>query len=109
MSEDDYTMKRELSDVIQQLEGDKLEKVISIIMDGISGITDNGEIEIEIDALPPAVLQRLYNFVLRPIKAVNKPVNYDKVPKRAGSGNTGRAGAAATGDVKRKSMDEDED
>ncbi|KAG8993421.1 hypothetical protein FRB90_000712, partial [Tulasnella sp. 427] len=39
--------------------------------------------------------------------AANKTANAYKVPKRAGSGNTGRTGAAATGGVKRKSMDED--
>ncbi|KIO25740.1 hypothetical protein M407DRAFT_75324, partial [Tulasnella calospora MUT 4182] len=104
----DMAQKKELSEAIEKLEGDKLEKVISIIQDGVPGIGNNSEeIELEIDALPSAVLQRLYSFVIRPLKAQNKQVNAYKVPKRAGSGNTGRTGAAATGGVKRKSMDED--
>lgn len=104
----DMAQKKELSEAIEKLEGDKLEKVISIIQDGVPGIGNNSEeIELEIDALPSAVLQRLYSFVIRPLKAANKPINAYKVPKRAGSGNTGRTGAAATGGVKRKSMDED--
>ena len=64
------------------------------------------EIELEIDALPSVVLQRLYNFVVRPLKATTKVSNAYKVPKRNGSGNTGRTGSQATGGVKRKSMDE---
>ncbi|KAG8897981.1 hypothetical protein FRB99_007738 [Tulasnella sp. 403] len=103
----DNVQKKELSEAIEKLEGNKLEKVIMIIQEGVPGIGDNSEeIELEIDALPSLVLQRLYNFVVRPLKLASKPANAYKVPKRTGSGNTGRTGAAATGGVKRKSMDE---
>ncbi|KAG8980541.1 hypothetical protein FRB90_007661, partial [Tulasnella sp. 427] len=54
----DMAQKKELSEAIEKLEGDKLEKVISIIQDGVPGIGNNSEeIELEIDALPSAVLQ----------------------------------------------------
>jgi len=84
-----------------------LKFALSIIQEGVPGIGNNSEeIELEIDALPSIVLQRLYNFVVRPLKVASKPAASYKVPKRTGSGNTGRTGAAATGGVKRKSMDE---
>lgn len=122
----DQSQKKELSEAIEKLEGTKLEKVIAIIQDGVPGIGNVGhvdshfrtgtnsslsfqnseEIELEIDALPSIVLQRLYNFVVRPLKSNSRITNAYKVPKRTGSGNTGRTGAAATGGVKRKSMDE---
>ncbi|KAG8878194.1 hypothetical protein FRB98_006326 [Tulasnella sp. 332] len=109
----DNAQKKELSEAIEQLEGTKLERVITIIQEGVPGIGNNSEeIELEIDALPAPVLTKLYNFVVRPLKpnhgangAASKP-SYTKPIKKTGSGNTGRTGAAATGGVKRKSMDE---
>lgn len=53
------------------------------------------EIELEIDLLPPAVLTKLYNFVLRPIRQA-------QIPKKARTGK-----GTGTGGLKRKSMDED--
>lgn len=122
----DNVQKKELSEAIEKLEGSKLERVINIIQEGVPGIANvsvafrvstcisqadsdiqnSEEIELEIDALPSIVLQRLYNFVVRPLKVSSKSSSAYKVPKRTGSGNTGRTGAAATGGVKRKSMDE---
>ena len=51
------------------------------------------EIELEIDTLPAAVLTKLYNFVIRPLKP---PVKRPRTGKGTG-----------TGGLKRKSMDED--
>ncbi|KAG9033556.1 hypothetical protein FRB95_014634 [Tulasnella sp. JGI-2019a] len=109
----DNAQKKELSEAIEQLEGTKLEKVITIIQEGVPGIGNNSEeIELEIDALPAPVLTKLYNFVVRPLKPSHasaggpSKLSYIKPVKKTGSGNTGRTGAAATGGVKRKSMDE---
>lgn len=52
------------------------------------------EIELEIDLLPATVLTRLYNVVIRPMKA--------PPPKRNRPGK-----GTGTGGLKRKSMDED--
>lgn len=52
------------------------------------------EIELEIDLLPATVLTKLYNFVLRPLRAPATKRN------RQGKGT-------GTGGLKRKSMDED--
>ncbi|KAG8951765.1 hypothetical protein FRC03_012386 [Tulasnella sp. 419] len=111
----DMLQKKELSEAIEKLEGPKLEKVIAIIQDGIPGIGNNSEeIELEIDSLPSVVLHRLYNFVVKPSKNGNpnvkknipQHVNGKPLKPKTGSGNTGRTGAAATGGIKRKSMDE---
>lgn len=53
------------------------------------------EIELEIDLLPPHVLTKLYNFVLRPLRQ----------PAQKRSRGTGKG--TGTGGLKRKSMDED--
>ena len=53
----------------------------------------NEEIELEIDSLPASVLTKLYNFVIRPMRA--------PPTKRSRGKGTG------TGGLKRKSMDED--
>jgi bromodomain-containing factor 1 len=52
------------------------------------------EIELDIDALPAAVLTKLYNLVLKPMRT--------SAPKRARTGT-----GTGTGGLKRKSMDED--
>ena len=52
------------------------------------------EIELEIDQLPSAVLTKLYNFVIRPLKPTAQ--------KRSRTGK-----GTGTGGLKRKSMDED--
>ncbi|KAJ4476755.1 bromodomain-containing protein [Lentinula aciculospora] len=90
-----FEQKKELSDTIQNLEGSKLEKVIQIIHEGVPEIRDSTEeIELEIDLLPTAVLTRLYNVVVRPMKAAP--------PKRNRPGK-----GTGTGGLKRKSMDEE--
>jgi bromodomain-containing factor 1 len=63
----------------------------------------NEEIELDIESLSPAVLTKLWNFVVKP-QQQKKSVVSASGPKRT-SGNASK-GAAATGGVKRKSMDE---
>ncbi|KAI0701725.1 Bromodomain-containing protein [Earliella scabrosa] len=88
-----FEQKKDLGDTISKLNGGKLEKVIQIIHEGVPEIRQHEEIELEIDQLPAAVLTKLYNFVIRPLKSpVKRP--------RTGKG-TGIRG------LKRKSMDED--
>ncbi|EKM60891.1 uncharacterized protein PHACADRAFT_247110 [Phanerochaete carnosa HHB-10118-sp] len=90
-----FEQKKELSDTIGKLDGQKLEKVIQIIHEGVPEIRDSTEeIELEIDTLPAAVLTKLYNFVIRP--------NKQPPAKRARTGK-----GTGTGGLKRKSMDED--
>ncbi|RPD81791.1 Bromodomain-containing protein [Lentinus tigrinus ALCF2SS1-7] len=89
-----FEQKKDLSDTISKLDGVKLEKVIQIIHEGVPEIRDSTEeIELEIDQLPAAVLTKLYNFVIRPMKP---PVKRPRTGKGTG-----------TGGLKRKSMDED--
>ncbi|KAJ6627170.1 hypothetical protein B0H10DRAFT_1941346 [Mycena sp. CBHHK59/15] len=90
-----FEQKKDLSEAIAQLDGQKLEKVIKIIHEGVPEIKDSTEeIELEIDLLPTSVLTKLYNFVLRPLRAPATKRN------RTGKGT-------GTGGLKRKSMDED--
>ncbi|KAF8641126.1 hypothetical protein AX17_000768 [Amanita inopinata Kibby_2008] len=89
-----FEQKKDLSEAIGKLDGSKLEKVINIIHEGVPEIKDsNEEIELEIDSLPASVLTKLYNFVIRPMRAAPT--------KRS------RAKGTGTGGLKRKSMDED--
>ncbi|KAF7784761.1 hypothetical protein Agabi119p4_926 [Agaricus bisporus var. burnettii] len=90
-----FEQKKDLSESIGKLDGTKLEKVIQIIHEGVPEIRDSTEeIELEIDTLPAAVLTKLYNFVIRPMRAQPSKRN------RPGKGT-------GTGGLKRKSMDED--
>ncbi|KAI0082226.1 Bromodomain-containing protein [Panus rudis PR-1116 ss-1] len=90
-----FEQKKDLSDTIAKLDGAKLERVIQIIHEGVPEIRDSTEeIELEIDQLPAAVLTKLYNFVIRPMK-----------PPPAKRARTGKG--TGTGGLKRKSMDED--
>ena len=57
------------------------------------------EIELDIDQLPPAVLLKLYNTVMRPIKA--------KSSGRPSAGPARHSSHGGTGGLKRKSMDEE--
>nr|GAT47895.1 bromodomain-containing protein [Mycena chlorophos] len=91
-----FEQKKDLSEAIGQLDGPKLERVIKIIHEGVPEIKDSTEeIELEIDLLPTAVLTKLYNFVLRPLRA-------PPTTKRSRPGK-----GTGTGGLKRKSMDED--
>ncbi|KAJ6519584.1 hypothetical protein C8R45DRAFT_1057985 [Mycena sanguinolenta] len=98
MSDNDvltFEQKKDLSEAIAGLDGVKLERVIKIIHEGVPEIKDSTEeIELEIDLLPTSVLTKLYNFVLRPLRAPATKRN-----------RTGKGGG--TGGLKRKSMDED--
>ncbi|KAG9128301.1 hypothetical protein FRC07_001236 [Ceratobasidium sp. 392] len=99
-----FEQKKELSTTIESLDGDKLEKVIQIIYEGMPDLQNsNEEIELDIESLTPAVLTKLWNFVVKP-QQQKKSVVSSNGPKRT-SGNASK-GAAATGGVKRKSMDE---
>lgn len=110
-----FEQKKDLSEAIQKLDGNKLERVIQIIHEGVPEIRDvsaifgiilfiscyssfgmqsTEEIELEIDLLPAIVLTKLYNYVLRPLRAPATKRN------RTGKGT-------GTGGLKRKSMDED--
>ncbi|KAF8273774.1 Bromodomain-containing protein [Lactarius quietus] len=91
-----FEQKKDLSEAIQTLDGQKLERVIQIIHEGVPEIRDQSqeEIELEIDTLPASVLTKLYNFVIRPLR--QPPVKRSRTGKGTG-----------TGGLKRKSMDED--
>jgi hypothetical protein len=90
-----FEQKKDLSEAIQTLDGQKLERVIQIIHEGVPEIRDSQEeIELEIDTLPASVLTKLYNFVIRPLR--QPPVKRSRTGKGTG-----------TGGLKRKSMDED--
>ncbi|KAH8835385.1 Bromodomain-containing protein [Flagelloscypha sp. PMI_526] len=90
-----FEQKKDLSEAITNLNEDKLGRVIQIIHDGVPEIRDSTEeIELEIDHLPAAVLTKLYNFVVRPLRAPTQ--------KRTRGGK-----GTGTGGLKRKSMDED--
>ncbi|THH11445.1 hypothetical protein EW146_g8048 [Bondarzewia mesenterica] len=94
-----FEQKKDLSEAIAHLDGSKLERVIAIIHEGVPEIRDMNvqsqkEIELEIDLLPSAVLTKLYNFVLRPLR--QSPTKRNRTGKGTG-----------TGGLKRKSMDED--
>jgi bromodomain-containing factor 1 len=90
-----FEQKKDLSESIGKLDGPRLEKVINIIHEGVPEIRDSTEeIELEIDTLPASVLTKLYNFVIRPLRAPATKRN------RTGKGT-------GTGGLKRKSMDED--
>ncbi|EIM92793.1 Bromodomain-containing protein [Stereum hirsutum FP-91666 SS1] len=99
VAEDDtltFEQKKDLSDAITRIDGQKLERVIQIIHEGVPEIRDSQEeIELEIDLLPASVLTKLYNFVLRPVRQA-------QAPKKARTGK-----GTGTGGLKRKSMDED--
>ncbi|KDQ63862.1 hypothetical protein JAAARDRAFT_29913 [Jaapia argillacea MUCL 33604] len=91
-----FEQKKDLSEAIQKLDGTKLEKVIQIIHEGVPEIRDSTEeIELDIDLLPPSVLTKLYNFVLRPLQ------------RSAGTKRARTGKGTGTGGLKRKSMDED--
>ncbi|KAH9487146.1 Bromodomain-containing factor 1 [Psilocybe cubensis] len=93
-----FEQKKDLSESIGKLDGARLERVIQIIHEGVPEIRDSTEeIELEIDQLPAAVLTKLYNFVLRPIRQPAQPKR-----NRTGKGT-------GTGGLRRKSMDEEKE
>ncbi|KAF9535567.1 Bromodomain-containing protein [Crepidotus variabilis] len=93
-----FEQKKDLSEAIGKLDGQRLERVIQIIHEGVPEIRDSTEeIELEIDLLPATVLTKLYNYVLRPLR---QPAQ----PKRSRQGK-----GTGTGGLKRKSMDEEKE
>ncbi|KAI0048423.1 Bromodomain-containing protein, partial [Auriscalpium vulgare] len=92
-----FEQKKDLSEAISALDVTKLERVIQIIHEGVPEIRDSQEeIELEIDTLPSAVLTKLYNFVIRPLR--QPPAKRSRPGKGTG-----------TGGLKRKSMDENQE
>ncbi|KAK6969602.1 Bromodomain-containing protein [Favolaschia claudopus] len=62
-----FEQKVELSEAVNQLDGPKLERIYTIIREGVPEIRESTEeMELEIDLLPNSVLTKLYNFALRP-------------------------------------------
>ncbi|KAG8830786.1 hypothetical protein FRC17_004244 [Serendipita sp. 399] len=96
-----FEQKKQLSETIQTLDGNRLEKVLEIIDEVYPEIRETSEeIELDIDSLPSHVLIRLYNFVIRPNKPrVGRPPNGSAANKPAG----------AIAGTKRKSMNEEEE
>ncbi|KAI7819147.1 Bromodomain-containing protein [Gamsiella multidivaricata] len=61
-----FEQKKELSDRINDLEGDQLAKVVQIIHDSMPHLRDSGgqeEIELDMDSLDPRTLYKLYQYV----------------------------------------------
>ncbi|KAG8787095.1 hypothetical protein FRC12_015920 [Ceratobasidium sp. 428] len=93
-----------LSTTIEFLDDDKLEKVIQIIYEGMPDLQNsNEEIELDIESLSPAVLTKLWNFVVKS-QQQKKSVVSSNGPKRT-SGNTFK-GAATAGVIRRNSTGE---
>ncbi|KAJ6618592.1 Bromodomain-containing protein [Mycena sp. CBHHK59/15] len=65
-----FEQKKDLSEAVARLDGHQLETVIKIIQEGFPGIdTSTENIELDIDLIPPLVLTKLSNFVLRLVGA----------------------------------------
>ncbi|KAJ7805902.1 Bromodomain-containing protein [Mycena olivaceomarginata] len=84
-----FEQMKHLSEAIAQLDGQKLERVIKIVHEGVPEIKD-------VIFFPPSLITAfmLYNFVLRPLRA--PATKRKRTTKGAGDGG-----------LKRKSMDED--
>lgn len=99
-----FEQKKQLSETIQTLDGNRLEKVLEIIDEVYPEIRETSEeIELDIDSLPSHVLNRLYNFVIRPNKPrVGRPPNGSSSSKALGV-------VGQVAGTKRKSMNEEEE
>jgi len=70
-----YAQKKELSEMIGNLDEDNLNGVIDIIKSGIPDLKDGQEeIELDIETIDPVTLRKLYRYV----KKVSKPVKVQK-------------------------------
>lgn len=99
-----YEQKEELAAKITELDGDRLDQAIRIIHEDRPELKNNDEeIELDIDALNPRTLYKLYKFVVRPPKPRNKPV----APTGKNAPIDGRK--RGTGGLKRKNLDESEE
>ncbi|KAF8971566.1 Bromodomain-containing protein [Flammula alnicola] len=105
-----FEQKKDLSESIGKLDGARLERssrsFTKVFLRSEIPCTpaltkiksqSTEEIELEIDQLPAAVLTKLYNFVLRPVRQPAQPKR-----NRTGKGT-------GTGGLKRKSMDEEKE
>jgi len=76
-----YAQKKELSEMIGQLDEDNLNGVIEIIRSGIPDLKDGQEeIELDIETIDPVTLRKLYRYVKKvskQAKVVQKPVNQE--------------------------------
>ncbi|OBZ80635.1 SWR1 complex bromodomain subunit bdf1 [Choanephora cucurbitarum] len=75
-----FEQKKDLSEMINELTGDKLDTVVSIIQSSMPNLQGNGqqEIELDIDALDIQTLRRLYEFVNPKVKTTKKKVKRAK-------------------------------
>ncbi|KAF9579276.1 hypothetical protein BGW38_004527, partial [Lunasporangiospora selenospora] len=79
-----FEQKKELSEAIHFLEGEKLAKVVQIIHESMPHLRDNGgqdEIELDMDSLDPKTLHKLYHFVTNNTKHKRRKV--EPTPVRA--------------------------
>ncbi|KAF9397339.1 hypothetical protein BGX21_008954, partial [Mortierella sp. AD011] len=70
-----FEQKKELSDSINNFEGDKLANIVQIIHDSMPHLRDNGgqeEIELDMDSLDPKTLYKLYQYVRKNSPAKRK-------------------------------------
>ncbi|KAF9435155.1 hypothetical protein BGZ76_006802 [Entomortierella beljakovae] len=77
-----FEQKKELSDCINNFEGDKLANVVQIIHDSMPHLRDNGgqeEIELDMDSLDPKTLFKLYQYVRKNSPAKRKRPTPKKV------------------------------
>ncbi|KAF9192031.1 hypothetical protein BGZ49_003471, partial [Haplosporangium sp. Z 27] len=80
-----FEQKKELSDRINNFEGDKLANIVQIIHDSMPHLRDNGgqeEIELDMDSLDPKTLYKLYQFVKKnsPVKRKRPTPKKTKAP-----------------------------
>lgn len=76
-----FEQKKELSDSINNFEGDKLANVVQIIHSRMPHLRDNGgqeEIELDMDSLDPKTLYKLYEYV----KKTTAPKRKKPAPKK---------------------------
>lgn len=59
-----YEMKKEISEAMQSINDKQLKNVITIIKEGVPGLQDDDEIELEMDALDNSTLLRLYRYLI---------------------------------------------
>ncbi|TID31314.1 hypothetical protein CANINC_000102 [Pichia inconspicua] len=59
-----YEMKKEISEAMQNINDKQLKNVITIIKEGVPGLQDDDEIELEMDALDNTTLLKLYKYLI---------------------------------------------
>ncbi|ORY31924.1 hypothetical protein BCR39DRAFT_479450 [Naematelia encephala] len=97
------TQKQDLAEKIQVADGDTLSKAIRIIQSTTNLGNNNEEIELDIDALPPRTVYKLYKLVCGPKRKMGRKSN------SAMGQSSKKPGRKGTGGVSRKSMNEQEE